>query len=134
MSALRERNRVHIIRELKPVAHLLKSWYLNVGYDFINSQNLTSAEEDILERVSDYYLEQIKNLEQTSIQCYYISTIKETELEIKKWLKAFLTALLLFWLAIITSYTCFCLGTTCAVGIFVVLSTITIWIKEELDD
>lgn len=67
MSALRERNRVHIIRELKPVAHLLKSWYLNVGYDFINSQNLTSAEEDILERVSDYYLEQIKNLEQTSI-------------------------------------------------------------------
>lgn len=63
MSVLRERNKVHIIRGLKPVAHLLKSWYLNVGYNFINSNNLTQAEEDILERVSDFYLGAIKRLE-----------------------------------------------------------------------
>ena len=65
MSALRERNKVHIVHGLKPVAHLLKSWYLNVGYDYINSHKLTQTEEDVLEKVSDFYIEAISNLAQS---------------------------------------------------------------------
>lgn len=65
MSTIREKNKVHIVCGLKPVSHLLKSWFLNVGYDFINSQKLSQAEEEALEKVSDYYLEAIKNLEQS---------------------------------------------------------------------
>ena len=63
MSAIREKNKVHIIRGLKPVTHLLKSWYLNVGYDFIQSRKFTQPEEDIMAEMSDYYLERIKDLE-----------------------------------------------------------------------
>lgn len=64
MSALREKNRVHIVHGLKPVAHLLKSWYLNTGYAFIQSRRFSQAEETIMEEMSDFYLEAIKNLEQ----------------------------------------------------------------------
>ena len=64
MSTVKEKSRLHVIRELKPVAHLLKTWYLNVGYEYINSRVLTQPEEDMLEKVSDYYLEAIKDLAQ----------------------------------------------------------------------
>ena len=64
MSAIRERNKVHIVNGLKPVSHLLKSWYLNVGYDYINSHNLSQTEEDVLEKISEFYLEAINNLAQ----------------------------------------------------------------------
>lgn len=65
MSTVRERNRVHVTNGLRPVSHLLKSWFLNVGYDYINSHKLNQTEEDVLEKISDYYLEAIKNLEQS---------------------------------------------------------------------
>ena len=60
---LRERSYCYVIRGLKPVAQLLKTWFLNVAYDYINSHKLTQAEEDILEKVSDFYLEAIRKLE-----------------------------------------------------------------------
>lgn len=63
MSAIREKNKIHIIRGLKPVSHLLKSWYLNVGYDFIQSRKFTQNDETLIEEMSDYYLARIKELE-----------------------------------------------------------------------
>lgn len=68
MSTVREKNKTHIVRGLKPVSHLLKSWFLNVGYDYINTKKLTQVEEDVLEKVSDFYLEAIKNLEQMNLK------------------------------------------------------------------
>ena len=63
MSAIREKNKIHIICGLKPVSHLLKSWYLNVGYDFIQSRKFTQSDEAVIEEMSDYYLARIKELE-----------------------------------------------------------------------
>ena len=64
MSKIREKNRAQIVKELKPLAHLLKSWYLNIGYDFIQSRKFTQLEEDIIAEMSDYYLGRIKDLAQ----------------------------------------------------------------------
>ena len=63
MSTLRERREANIIRSLKPMAHLLKSWFLNVGYDFMNKRNYNANEEQLIEELSDYYLERIKDLD-----------------------------------------------------------------------
>lgn len=63
MMTLRERSNCYVIKGLKPVSQLLKTWFLNVAYDYINSRKLTQAQEDILEEVSDFYLEAIRKLE-----------------------------------------------------------------------
>ena len=62
MSTLRERREASIAVSLHPVAHVLKSWFLNVGYDFMNSRNFNMSEEALIEELSDYYLERIKEL------------------------------------------------------------------------
>lgn len=64
MSTVKEKSKCCVIQGLKPVAHLLKTWYLNVGYDYINSKKLSQVEEDVLEDISNYYLEAIKDLVQ----------------------------------------------------------------------
>lgn len=64
MSTVKERSRCCVITGLKPVSHLLKTWYLNVGYDYINSHQLTQSEEDILEKISEFYLDAINDLAQ----------------------------------------------------------------------
>ena len=64
MSKIREKNKAQIVKELKPLTHLLKSWYLNIGYDFIQSRKFTQPEEDIIAEMSDYYLDRIKDLAQ----------------------------------------------------------------------
>jgi len=63
MSTLKERREANITRSLRPVAHLVKSWFLNVGYDFINKRNYNANEEQLIEELSDYYLERIKDLD-----------------------------------------------------------------------
>ena len=68
MSTVREKNKTHIVRGLKPVSHLLKSWFLNVGYDYINRYRLNQTEEDVLESITNYYLQAIKNLEQINLK------------------------------------------------------------------
>ena len=68
MSTVREKNRAHIVRGLKPVSHLLKSWFLNVGYDYINRYRLNQTEEDVLESITNHYLQAIKNLEQMNLK------------------------------------------------------------------
>ena len=63
MSTLRERREANITRSLRPVAHLVKSWFLNVGYDFMSKRNYNANEEQLIEELSDYYLERIKDLD-----------------------------------------------------------------------
>lgn len=62
MSKLREKRGASTIRALRPVAPMLKTWFLDVGYDFMNGTNFTTPEEDLIERLSDYYLARIEEL------------------------------------------------------------------------
>ena len=40
----------------------VKSWFLNVGYDFIESRKFTITEETLIEEVTDYYLERLSKM------------------------------------------------------------------------
>ena len=40
----------------------VKSWFLNVGYDFIGSRKFTLPEETLIEEVTDYYLERLSKM------------------------------------------------------------------------
>lgn len=63
MSTVKQKSKAYVNVGLKPVAHLLKTWYLSVGYDYINSHNLNQTEEDILENITEFYISKIKELE-----------------------------------------------------------------------
>ena len=41
----------------------VKSWFLDVGYDLIESRKFTIIEETLIEEVTDYYLERLKEFE-----------------------------------------------------------------------
>lgn len=62
MSKLREKRGAGTIRALRPVAPMLKTWFLDVAYDFMDGGTFTAPEEDLLERVTDFYLERIEDL------------------------------------------------------------------------
>ena len=64
MTTVREKSRAYVSSKLQPVAHLLKTWFLSVGYDYINSHKMNQTEEDILEDITNFYTSAIKNLEQ----------------------------------------------------------------------
>lgn len=64
MSTVKEKGKAYISVGLKPVAHLLKTWYLTVGYDYINSHELSQAEEDVLENITNFYIDKIKELDE----------------------------------------------------------------------
>lgn len=62
MSKLKERRDASVIRALRPVAPMLKTWFLNVAYDYMDDNNFTVQEEELLERVTDFYLAYIDDL------------------------------------------------------------------------
>lgn len=62
MSDLREKRRKSIKRALQPVAPMVKSWFLDVGLDFINSRKFNVQEEAIIEELSDFYLDRMVEL------------------------------------------------------------------------
>ena len=59
MSKLKEKRDASISVALRPVAPMLKSWFLDVGYDFMSSRNFNLQEEALIEELTDYYLERI---------------------------------------------------------------------------
>ena len=63
MTTLREKSKVATIEQLKPVAHSLKTWFLNVGYNFMKSRVFKDDEEALIEDFTDFYLDCIAKLE-----------------------------------------------------------------------
>lgn len=61
-SAIRKRTRAIVLATLKPLAHVLRSWYLNTGYEFLNKRKFSDAEEELIAEISDYYLAAIDDL------------------------------------------------------------------------
>ena len=48
MTTLREKSKVATIQQLKPVAHSLKTWFLNVGYNFMMTRSFKDEEEALI--------------------------------------------------------------------------------------
>ena len=62
MSKLKERRDASVTESLRPVVPMLKTWFLDVGYDFMNSRNFKLEDEMLIEELTDFYLERINNL------------------------------------------------------------------------
>ena len=62
MSKLKERRDANVLKALRPVVPMLKTWFLDVVYDFIGKRNFNAVEEAIMEELTDYYLARIKEL------------------------------------------------------------------------
>ena len=60
MSKLKEKRDASVKAALRPVAPMLKSWFLDVGYDFMDTRNFNVAEEALIEELTDFYLARIK--------------------------------------------------------------------------
>ena len=61
--SLRDKCKRHVGSVIKKMKPIVRSWYLNVALEFMNSRKLTNDEERILEEVSDYYLEKLDKLQ-----------------------------------------------------------------------
>ena len=62
MSKLKERRDASVTESLRPVVPMLKTWFLDVGYDFMNSRTFKLEDEMLIEELTDFYLERINNL------------------------------------------------------------------------
>ena len=63
MATLREKSRIEAIRQLKPVVHVLKTWFLEVGYNFMKTKPFKEEEEALIDDFTDFYLDCIKRIE-----------------------------------------------------------------------
>lgn len=63
MTTLREKSRISAIKQLKPVVHVLKTWFLEVGYNYMKTRPFKEEEEVLIDDITDFYLECIKKIE-----------------------------------------------------------------------
>ena len=63
MTTLREKSRISAIKQLKPVVHVLKTWFLEVGYNYMKTRPFKEEEEALIDDITDFYLECIKKIE-----------------------------------------------------------------------
>ena len=59
---VKQRCRRHVNQTISRMKPIVKDWFLDVAYKYINSRKFTAQEEDILEKVTDYYLENLATL------------------------------------------------------------------------
>ena len=66
MTTLKERRNVRIRKSLKPMATVMRTWYLDTAMDFLCSRRLSDAEEAFLEDITDFYLKAMDDLKEFS--------------------------------------------------------------------
>ena len=57
-----KKKRASIRKNLKPLAPVIRSWYLDVALDFMCSRNLNEVEEAFMEDITDFYLKAVEDL------------------------------------------------------------------------
>ena len=62
MSTVLEKRDCYLKQFVRENKSLIKTWFLNVGYDFINSKKFSQPEEDMLEKIADFYLESLAKI------------------------------------------------------------------------
>lgn len=61
--SLREKRDTAIRTQLRPVVSIVRSWFLEEGLKYMKGRKMTNSEEDMLERVSDFYLDSLARIE-----------------------------------------------------------------------
>ena len=60
--SLKQRCRKHVNETIGRMKPIVKDWFLHTAFEFINSRKFTIQEEDLMEELSDFYLEKLEGL------------------------------------------------------------------------
>lgn len=60
--SLKQRCRKHVDQTIGKMKPIVKDWFLHTAFEFINSRKFTTQEEDLMEELSDFYLERLEQL------------------------------------------------------------------------
>lgn len=61
--SLRQESVYNLINQLHPLKDLAKRWYLYAGMRFLQGRELTDEQEQFLEEVTDFFLDNLSNIE-----------------------------------------------------------------------
>ena len=73
--SLRQKSVLDMIRRVKPLKKTIKQWFYHAGMKFLQSNQLTDEEEVFLERVTDFFVENLDEIEED------IKFLQKVELE-----------------------------------------------------
>ena len=60
--SLKQRCRKYVDQTIGKMEPIVKDWFLHTAFEFINSRKFTAQEEDLMEELSDFYLERLEQL------------------------------------------------------------------------
>ena len=62
--SLRQKSVMDLIRRVKPLKKTIKQWFYHEGMKFLQAHQLTDEEEIFLEKVTDFFVEDLEKLEE----------------------------------------------------------------------
>lgn len=62
--SLRQKSVLDLIRRVKPLKKTIKQWFYHAGMKFLQVNQLTDEEEVFLEKVTDFFVENLEELEE----------------------------------------------------------------------
>lgn len=61
--SLRQKSLFDLVRQISAVKPIAKRWYLHAGLKFLQNRELTDEQETFLEEITDFYIENLMNIE-----------------------------------------------------------------------
>lgn len=61
--SLRQKSLLNMIRRIHPVKRTIKDWYYHAGMKFLDKRELTDEQEQFLEEVTDFFMDNLENIE-----------------------------------------------------------------------
>ena len=62
--SLRQKSVLDLIRRVKPLKKTIKQWFYHAGMKFLQANQLTDEEEAFLEKVTDFFIENLEELDE----------------------------------------------------------------------
>ena len=62
--SLRQKSVLDLIRRVKPLKKTIKQWFYHAGMKFLQGRELTDEQEVFLEEVTDFFVENLEQLEE----------------------------------------------------------------------
>ena len=63
--SLRQKSLRDLIRRVKPLKSTIKQWFYHAGMKFLQGRELTDEQEVFLEEVTDFFVENLEELDET---------------------------------------------------------------------
>ena len=73
--SLRQKSVLDLIRRILPLKKVIKQWFYHAGIKFLQSHQLTDEQEVFLEEVTDFFVDNLEELEEDE------KFLKKVELE-----------------------------------------------------